>query len=63
MKTPIKPLNVIVNLVAPATLLGFPASAVPALNGATGLTTTFGLAGVAVGALLGLAVGLIRRFR
>lgn len=63
MKTPIKPLNVFVYLVAPATLLGFAASAVPALNGAADLATTFGLAGVGVGAILGLAVGLIRRFQ
>jgi hypothetical protein len=63
MKTPINPWNVFFYIVAPATALGFVASAVPALAGAADLATTFGLAGVGVGAVLGLAVGLIRRFR
>ena len=63
MKTPINPVAVILYLLLPALVLGFLSAALPALLGYAALTKTLGLAGVGVGALVGLVYGLLVRFR
>lgn len=63
MKTPINPWSVAVYILAPAIALGFLAAAVPALFNNAHLAKTLGWSGCALGAFLGLAVGLARRFR
>ena len=63
MKTPISPLNVILYIGVGAAIVGFAASAIPALLGFAVATKTAGLTGAVVGALVGFFIGLNRRFR
>lgn len=55
-------LRVLVYLLAPAILVSFIFSAVPAVMNKPQLTETLGLAGAGVGLLLGLLVGLKKKF-
>lgn len=58
-----KLLSLFAYLVAGATIVGFTFSAAPALLNKPHLTKVAGLAGVAIGAVAGLAVGARRNFR
>jgi hypothetical protein len=63
MKTRINLWSALAYIIGPAVVVGFLASAGPALFGAATATKTAGIIGVCIGAVLGLVIGLIRRFR